>query len=299
MRVMSAKWRVASGKSGFTMIEIAISLAVIGFALVAIVGILPLGLNVQKDNREDTIASQDGQYFMDLLRYGRQGTREIDGQALDFLTNYVESINVKTYVGSNLVFTQKISDITIVTPNTAGANQSLTNGHVIVGMLSIPKYEPADQTAYPGMMVRNDVVATVRAMSGSALEQNGGNTQVSFKYQMDVTLMPYSTTPWLINDYTNYPVGNSDFATQTNHVQVQNQLHYWQNSLIDARLQFSWPVLPNGSPGPNRKYFRTLVSGHFENINLPPPPATPDLRLYVINPGAYKLSDNTGTNTTF
>ncbi|MDB6059445.1 MAG: hypothetical protein JWO95_3289, partial [Verrucomicrobiales bacterium] len=76
----------AGKASGFTMIEIAIALGVIGFALVAIIGILPLGLNVQKDNREDTIASQDGQYFMDLLRYGRQGTKEIDGQALDFLT---------------------------------------------------------------------------------------------------------------------------------------------------------------------------------------------------------------------
>jgi len=293
MSVMSAKWRVRGGKSGFTMIEIAISLAIIGFALVAIVGILPLGLNVQKDNREDTIASQDGQYFMDLLRYGRQGTRDIDGQALDFLTNYVESINVKTYVGNNLVFTQLISDFTITTPTTAGANQSLTNGHVIVGMLSIPKYQPADQAVYPGMLERNDVVATVRAMSGSALEQNGGNKVVAFKYQMEVTLMPYSTTPWLNYNNTNYQVGNSDFLSQTNQTQVQTQLHYWQNSMIDARLQFSWPVLPNNAIGPNRKFFRTLVSGHFQNISMP------NLPLYVINPGAYKNLSGIGTNASF
>jgi hypothetical protein len=280
------------------MIEIAISMAIIGFALVAIIGILPLGLNVQKDNREDTIASQDGQYFMDLLRFGRQGIKPTDGQALDFLTNYVEKINVKSYVGTNLVYTQLISDITITSPNTGGANQSLTNGHVIVGMLSIPKYEPADQTVYPGMMVRNDVVATVRAMSGSALEQNGGNNLVAFEYQMDVTLMPYSTTPWLNYSYTNYPVGNSDMLSQTNVATVQNQLHYWQNSLIDARLQFSWPVLPNGSTGPNRKYFRTIVSGHFQNISLPSP-ADPQLPLYVINPGAYKNLNNIGPATAF
>ncbi len=32
--------------AGFTMIEIAMSLAIIGFALVAIIGILPMGLSV-------------------------------------------------------------------------------------------------------------------------------------------------------------------------------------------------------------------------------------------------------------
>ena len=37
------------------MIEIALCLAIIGFALVAIIGILPAGMQVQKDNREDTI----------------------------------------------------------------------------------------------------------------------------------------------------------------------------------------------------------------------------------------------------
>ena len=44
---------------GFSMIEIAIALGVIGFALVAIVGILPLGLTVQRDNRAETIINQD------------------------------------------------------------------------------------------------------------------------------------------------------------------------------------------------------------------------------------------------
>src|SRR2546428_5718272 len=39
-----------SAQGGFTMIEIAIALAVIAFALVAIIGVLPIGLNVQRDN---------------------------------------------------------------------------------------------------------------------------------------------------------------------------------------------------------------------------------------------------------
>src|SRR5213593_4437572 len=73
-----------SASSAFTMIEIAISLAVIGFALVAIIGILPTGMNVQRDNREETIITQDQSIFMDAIRNGARG--------LDDLTNYVLAI---------------------------------------------------------------------------------------------------------------------------------------------------------------------------------------------------------------
>ena len=45
--------------SGFTMIEVALSLAIVAFALVAIMGVMPAGLNVQRENREETIISQD------------------------------------------------------------------------------------------------------------------------------------------------------------------------------------------------------------------------------------------------
>src|ERR1035437_2192473 len=68
----------------FTMIEIAISLAVIGFALVAILGVLPVGLNVQKENREETIINQDASVFMNAIRNGARG--------MDALANYVMAI---------------------------------------------------------------------------------------------------------------------------------------------------------------------------------------------------------------
>src|SRR6478736_229755 len=54
----------------FTMIEIAICLAVIGFALAAIVGVLPLGMNVQRENREETIINQDASVFLNAIRNG-------------------------------------------------------------------------------------------------------------------------------------------------------------------------------------------------------------------------------------
>ena len=71
-------------RAGFTMVEIAICLAIIGIALVAIVGVLPLGMNVQKENREGTVINQDATVFIEAIRNGARG--------LDDLTNYVYAI---------------------------------------------------------------------------------------------------------------------------------------------------------------------------------------------------------------
>src|SRR3954470_10742222 len=78
----------------FTMIEIAIAVAVIAFALVAIIGVLPAGLQVQKENREDTLLGQDGTYFMEAIRNGAVG--------LDELADYVLQIEVRGPTSANV-----------------------------------------------------------------------------------------------------------------------------------------------------------------------------------------------------
>src|SRR3954447_21884974 len=72
---------------GFTMVEIAIAVAVIAFALVAIIGVLPAGLQVQKENREDTLLAQDGTYFIEAIRSGSLG--------LDDLPSVVSRIEIR------------------------------------------------------------------------------------------------------------------------------------------------------------------------------------------------------------
>jgi type II secretory pathway pseudopilin PulG len=57
-------------EAGFTMAEIAIALGVIAFALIAIIGILPAGLQVQKDNREETIINQDARVLLEAIKSG-------------------------------------------------------------------------------------------------------------------------------------------------------------------------------------------------------------------------------------
>src|SRR5258705_4628722 len=60
----------ARGEAGFTMAEIAIALGVIAFALIAIIGILPAGLQTGRDNREETIINQDARLLLEAVRSG-------------------------------------------------------------------------------------------------------------------------------------------------------------------------------------------------------------------------------------
>ena len=154
------------GQRAFTMIEIAISLAIIGFALAAIVGILPIGMNVQKENRQETIVNQDGQVFMDLIRNGARG--------LDDLTNYVYVISnsISGYTTKGAMDVRTFSYRYTTTNSTTPSQFPLTNGLRIIGLLSTPTYIPRYDANgnYIGYF-SNRVSAFVRSMSGLASEK--------------------------------------------------------------------------------------------------------------------------------
>ena len=110
-------------QSAFTMVEIAICLAVIGIALISIIGVLPIGMHTQRDNREETIINQDATVFIEAIRGGAQG--------LDDLTNYVYAItNFQVAYPAGTLNTYGFTN---------GAPSFLTNGMNIVGLLSTPE----------------------------------------------------------------------------------------------------------------------------------------------------------------
>jgi prepilin-type N-terminal cleavage/methylation domain-containing protein len=89
-----------SPQRGFTLMEIAIAVAIIAFALVAIVGLLPLGIETQRDNRELTIINQDGTYLLEAIRGGAANVQD--------LPKFVDSvngapINPATTTGSDII----------------------------------------------------------------------------------------------------------------------------------------------------------------------------------------------------
>jgi type II secretory pathway pseudopilin PulG len=81
-------------EAGFTMAEIAIALGVIAFALIAIIGILPIGLQTQRDNREDTIVVEDARVLIEAVR---NGARDMNSDLGSFVA-YVDGVarNVTT-----------------------------------------------------------------------------------------------------------------------------------------------------------------------------------------------------------
>jgi len=212
--------------AGFTIIEIALCLAIIGFALVAIIGVLPIGLNVQKDNREETIINQDAAVWMDAIRNGAHG--------YDDLTNYVVAI-------TNYVWAYKVDNNNVVTadgssqrtaqgggsPETDVYTRSqfirngsvvasspllwLTNGLHIIGVLSRPRIEWDTGNHF----FSNYIVANVRAISGSAVEKYPQNNSIiqdsAFSYRLIVENLPYVAFDTNQIHATLYQTGSSMF----------------------------------------------------------------------------------------
>jgi prepilin-type N-terminal cleavage/methylation domain-containing protein len=127
-----------SRSRGFTMMEIAISLAIIGIALVAIIGVLPIGMNAQQDNRQETIIGQDASVLVEDIRNGALGANELTNYVYA-ITNYWVQYNANGSLGLTGVngYTYAAASV----PNTYPLlGEPLTNGANIVGLLSTPEF---------------------------------------------------------------------------------------------------------------------------------------------------------------
>ena len=236
-------------RAGFTMIEIALCLAVIGVALVAIIGVLPFGMREQQDNRERTVINQDATVFMEAIRNGARGA--------DDLVNYVYAItNIQT---SYNPIPQ--------TPVFIGYDSSyLTNGARIIGLLSTPEYTDNHGLALPNLSgggYSNHIVAYVHSLSGPAVEKPPQNNpllmQDSFTYRIICASVPVQLS------------ANNTTAYATN---LEANLH-------ELRLAFLWPQLPNGSLGKGKQVYRTMVAGQLSMATTNSP------ALYFFQPQSF------------
>lgn len=249
----------AHSRAGFTMVEVALCLAIIAFAMVAIIGVMPSGLNVQKQNREDTIIDQDAQLLLEAIRGG--------AMRLDDLTNYVDFITVEHHEflpdrgrpANGFEGVHYGGEVPV--PNSRGV---LQNPEDIVALLSLPKYD-----FYRGVAVTNFVTAQFRAFSGAFNEKilprgstnSPAQTEFAFRYQVTAEIVPVFTGP---------AEGESGSITQ--------QRQRLSQSLHDLRLTFQWPVFQSGNTftvGNNRKTYRVQVSG--QHTPYRPPNWTADI----------------------
>ncbi len=232
------------------MVEIAISLAIIAFALVAIIGVLPLGLDVQKENRQETIINQEAGYFMDAIRNGARGLDDLTNYVIG-ITNYWTIYNTSSipwapvrndYDGYN-----KLGSYSSSPPGAPLNSFPLTNGHHIIGLLARPKFEYVEQ---PGSTFyqSNHLVTFARALSGSAAEKFP---------QSDTSIQSLTFSYRMISEVFPLP------AYDTNSPYARNL----EANLNDLRLLFRWPLLPNWETGNGRQSYRSLVGGHLVKTN--------------------------------
>lgn len=282
-----------ASERAFTMVEVAISLAIIGFALVAIIGILPAGLNVQKENREETIINQEASIWMDVIRQGAEG--------LDYLTNYVDLIEVTVAeYDADGNFYQFVSPDPVpfqFAPDHVNPDFRLTNGAVIMSVLSTPKYYPVPGGG--GNYFSNHVVAYVRSVSGGATDKAPQDNQTvrasAFSYRLTSEVIPFYAHDDRWFDYT-------DFRGVVAGGGGDPSLAYARNlagNLHDVRLRFEWPLRPPVDPawnvatntGNGGQTFRSLVGGTMENLSDPSlPPA-----FWRIHPGEFAKARGGGS----
>ena len=236
---------------GFTMVEIAISLAVIGIALVAIIGVLPIGMNTQRDNREETLINQDATVLMEAIRGGARG--------LDDLTNYVYAItNYWTNVTSQASGANGYTYTSSYIYNSPTPFFPITNGLHIIGLLSTPEFtdlsfNPTNNLFSGGYS--NHVVAYVHSISGPAVEKPPQNSVIvvgdSFGYRVLCVNAPVAMDTNIFNLPPNQQNYNRQLAA----------------NLHELRLTFLWPQQPNGTLGPGRQTFRTMIAGQIAQTN--------------------------------
>jgi prepilin-type N-terminal cleavage/methylation domain-containing protein len=242
-----------SSQAGFTMIELAICLGIIAFALVAIIGVLPVGINVQKDNREETIINQDGQYWMEAIRSGATGLNELTN-SIAFIE--IQSSDSKLYRWEPLP--ARAGDSHIELPRGV-------QGAAIIGLLSMPVQAdlvgPVTVKNWPQINNEshryNRIRAKVRAISGSAVDKGEAAKDMAFSYRLTSEVRPIRT----MGDWGN--ISGDKTALDANRFRKLN--------FYEIKLTFQWPEYIFGGeerPGPNKKVFRAVAAGRLVNRNL-------------------------------
>jgi len=241
---MNCRLNIASARRsarGFTMVEIAIALGVIGFALVAIIGILPMGLEVQRDNRSETIINQDATLWLEAIRSGAVG--------MDELPNYVENISL---------IERNPNDNSIVGSNrwtrvgTPPPPPKFTTGADVIGLLTWAAGGP-----------NREVRAQVAAFSGSAAEKELDPTkrEMSFSYLMRVVIDARRDPDGDVDD-TALPF---DSVTGIKMEPIQHFGYPDATSLSEIRLTFSYPFIGENKTPPRSQNYRASVARHLIN----------------------------------
>ncbi|MBI5799226.1 MAG: type II secretion system protein [Verrucomicrobia bacterium] len=166
-------WVPSRPTRAFTMVEVALSLAIVAFAMVAIIGVMPIGLNVQKENREETIVSQDAAVILEAIRGGNSSANIASLQAACI---QIQGINASIVPGATATTLD------------------------IVRRLSIPRWD----TSY----LTNLVQAHFRSMSGNLADTASAGSAMAFSYVVTSEVTNFTASPTVPTNGVSYLTNN-------------------------------------------------------------------------------------------
>jgi len=271
----SERQRARVGAAAFTMVEVAIALGVIAIALVAIIGVMPTGLQVQRENRQDTILNQDAVLLVEALRSGRDvfnrqapvASRAPDGlDSLWFLTNHVLAVTVTNAVDGAILYVNPalVPDGRVLPfgrlREPYQTRLILTNGLHVVGLLGRPRLEVRN-----GITVTNYVAGLLRSISGPASDQGTVGRELALTYVVTSELTPFGNYPasWL--NFSEPGLGPEDILVRSNlFMAALNQ----GVNFFELRLSLAGPAYERRRDNVTRwesfrepRVFRTLLTG--------------------------------------
>ena len=296
LRFHGAPSRSLRTTAAFTMIEIALCIAVVAIAMVAIIGVLPAGLNVQKQNREESLLTQDAELLLNVLRGGQ--TR------LQDLLNYADRVTlVRQYRDRAPARTNHFHGPLV--QGTPAGSDPLVDAFQVLGLISRPKYTQEASSVSRGnsVAVTNIVRLEMRSMSGSMADHPiirkserrtmPNDKRIDFAFRYLVTFETVTRQSVLVPGATQLPTDAM------------------AGSVSEVRMILEWPLQRTGTDpnqyrlGFNRREFRTEVLGqptrlrgnvpqdlsYFGSIVYPfnPVPETPGpnvIHFYRFLPGA-------------
>ena len=264
-------------QGGFTISEVVLAIGVVAFGLVAVLGVLPVGLAATKDNREETIIRYEARYWINALRAGMQQFDALD---------QVEWVEIQLWEPDPLVVPNVDTGVPDTTPTEVyrvhrtrlgadgggylpsselsppvtggpltGDTNSFSMGAVkqsswpqdVIGWLSIPN--PLEDGTRAGWWVKK--TALVRPLNSTLFDQiNGRKLLVAKKETFKAN-----------EDFVYHPIPGGDLAfSYLLEVEVKPDISI--PSLREVNLTFKWPVLddPTQKDDPGRSPANPMAS---------------------------------------
>ena len=152
------------------MIEIAIALGIISFALVAVIAILPSGLQLQQHTRERSIIDKEANYWINAIQ-----------NSGDYTNDFHRS---NVYQDDALDFVKSINGYPGPFGNTA---------RLLGGLIRTNYFVSYDGEGKPIVEWGEPVTAIVRPFNGAAIERGAAHRDFAFEYLMNVHIAPSFT----------------------------------------------------------------------------------------------------------